>query len=101
MRFGWKVWPALLALLLLSEQAAHGASGSQAHPRIERFGPGEGFTAQTADALLMADNGFLWIGTRSGSFRYDGYRLGMMGAGSIRQPWKAKAPPRAGWAWPG
>jgi len=62
-------WPApLLALLfaVLLPISAHSHTFSA-------VGVGNGLNARVVSSLLIDRNGFLWVGSREGLFRYDGY----------------------------
>ncbi len=45
-----------------------------AEPKLNQVSTLNGLSQDTVNALLMDDQGFLWIGTETGLNRYDGYR---------------------------
>jgi len=57
---------ALLALLLLGQDAG-------AARRFTELGAGRGLDANVAVSMLVDRDGLLWVGSREGLFRYDGY----------------------------
>ena len=61
---GWRF--ALLALLLLEQDAG-------AARRFTELGAGRGLDANVAVSMLVDRDGLLWVGSREGLFRYDGY----------------------------
>jgi signal transduction histidine kinase/ligand-binding sensor domain-containing protein len=67
MRRGW--WPGLVALLLPAIGA--GADGGR---RFAELGVGRGLDARVAVAMLVDREGLLWVGSREGLLRYDGYQ---------------------------
>jgi signal transduction histidine kinase/ligand-binding sensor domain-containing protein len=62
---GWQV--ASLSLLLLAPQA-------DAARRFTELGAGRGLDVNVAVSLLVNRDGLLWVGSREGLFRYDGYQ---------------------------
>ncbi len=58
---------ALLAALLFAADAA-------AARRFVEVGAGRGLDAAVVPAMLVDRDGFLWVGSREGLFRYDGYQ---------------------------
>src|SRR5512137_1274768 len=62
---GWRV--ASLSLLLLASQA-------DAARRFTELGAGRGLDANVVVAMLVDREGLLWVGSREGLFRYDGYQ---------------------------
>ena len=60
----WRI--AALALLLLVQDAG-------AARRFTELGAGRGLDANVAASLLVDRDGLLWVGSREGLFRYDGY----------------------------
>ncbi|MBK6728904.1 MAG: EAL domain-containing protein [Xanthomonadales bacterium] len=64
---GWLI--GLLGLL------AAGASRAEVDGRFERLGVEQGLPNGNVTALLQDRLGFLWIGTQSGLFRFDGYQF--------------------------
>ncbi len=62
-------WPvASLLLWLVSAPEADAAR------RFTELGAGRGLDANVAVSLLVDRNGLLWVGSREGLFRYDGYQ---------------------------
>jgi len=59
--------PAALAALLL-------AAPADAARRFELLGAGRGLDAMVVTSLLFDRDGLLWVGSREGLFRYDGYQ---------------------------
>ena len=57
---------ATLACVLLLQSAA-------ADQRFVELGAGRGLTASVVNAMLIDRDGLLWVGSREGLFRYDGY----------------------------
>lgn len=47
---------------------------------LHQWGPGDGLPSSTIQCLLQTHDGYLWIGTRSGLFRFDGKRFVMASA---------------------
>jgi diguanylate cyclase (GGDEF)-like protein len=77
----------LLCLLLsvaaaVAEESARRSVSFPDHPRFtsQRFGEQFGIGVVTATALAQDAEGFLWIGTQTGLFRYDGSRVTKMTA---------------------
>jgi len=62
---GWQV--ASLSLLLFAPQA-------DAARRFTELGVGRGLDVNVAVSLLVDRDGLLWVGSREGLFRYDGYQ---------------------------
>jgi signal transduction histidine kinase/ligand-binding sensor domain-containing protein len=62
-----RCWVALLALLLLGQDAS-------AARRFTELGAGRGLDANVAVSMLVDRDGLLWVGSREGLFRYDGYQ---------------------------
>jgi len=62
---GWQV--ASLALLLFAPQA-------DAARRFTELGAGRGLDVNVAVSMLVDRDGLLWVGSREGLFRYDGYQ---------------------------
>ena len=62
---GWRV--ASLSLLLFAPQA-------DAARRFTELGAGRGLDANVAVSMLVDRDGLLWVGSREGLFRYDGYQ---------------------------
>ena len=62
---GWAV--AVLSLLLSAQHAG-------ATRRFTEVGVGRGLDANVAVSLLIDRDGLLWVGSREGLFRYDGYQ---------------------------
>src|SRR5512137_1438584 len=62
---GWRV--ASLSLLLLASQA-------DAARRFTELGAGRGLDANVVVSMLVDRDGLLWVGSREGLFRYDGYQ---------------------------
>jgi signal transduction histidine kinase/ligand-binding sensor domain-containing protein len=58
---------ALLVLLLLGQDAG-------AARRFTELGAGRGLDANVAVSMLVDRDGLLWVGSREGLFRYDGYQ---------------------------
>jgi ligand-binding sensor domain-containing protein len=56
-----------LVLLLVS----HGAEAAR---RFIETGSGRGLEASVVPSMLIDRDGFLWVGSREGLFRYDGYQ---------------------------
>jgi ligand-binding sensor domain-containing protein/DNA-binding CsgD family transcriptional regulator len=63
---GWVRFTSILLLALLVPLEALAYSFSA-------VGVGSGLRARVVPALLVDQNGFLWVGSREGLFRYDGY----------------------------
>lgn len=51
---------------------------------VRRFGVEDGLTSATVFSLAQDSTGFLWIGTASGLYRYDGGEMRRWAPGSIR-----------------
>lgn len=74
------------ALLCVLTTLVLGASAKEAHPEfpdnprysVLRFEDRQGMGAVTATALAQDAQGFLWIGTQTGLYRYDGTRAKKM-----------------------
>lgn len=49
--------------------------GHSQHYRFEHLGTQEGLPNSTITAIIQEDRGFMWIGTRDGLGRYDGYQF--------------------------
>jgi len=62
---GWRV--ASLSLLLFAPQA-------DAARRFTELGAGRGLDVNVAVSMLVDRDGLLWVGSREGLFRYDGYQ---------------------------
>jgi signal transduction histidine kinase/ligand-binding sensor domain-containing protein len=62
-----------LALLLAPLLLATGIAAA-AERRFAELGAGRGLDARVVVALLVDRNGLLWVGSREGLFRYDGYQ---------------------------
>jgi diguanylate cyclase (GGDEF)-like protein len=82
-----RVLKALLCLLLsitgaVAEESARPSVSYPDHPRFtsQRFGEQFGISVITATAMAQDADGFLWIGTQTGLFRYDGSRVTKMTA---------------------
>jgi signal transduction histidine kinase/ligand-binding sensor domain-containing protein len=56
-----------LLVALLQQPAA-------AEQRFVELGAGQGLTASVVNAMLIDRDGLLWVGSREGLFRYDGYQ---------------------------
>lgn len=44
-------------------------------PRFVNYGPDDGLTSSSVYAITQDADGYLWVGTRGGLFRYDGIRF--------------------------
>jgi len=64
-----KLFAVALALLPLL------ALGQRQHIRFARLGTDQGLSQSNAGCMLQDSRGFMWIGTRDGLNRYDGYRF--------------------------
>ena len=64
--------PSKFVLLTLS--ASLFASDADAARRFAEVGTGRGLDASVIPAMLVDRDGFLWVGSREGLFRYDGYQ---------------------------
>lgn len=51
------------------------ALGQRQHIRFARLGTDQGLSQSNAGCMLQDSRGFMWIGTRDGLNRYDGYRF--------------------------
>ena len=60
----WRLVGLLFAVLLQT---------AAAEQRFTELGAGRGLTASVVNAMLIDQDGFLWVGSREGLFRYDGY----------------------------
>src|SRR5215471_11719412 len=82
-----QIWRCLLVFVFAAMFAAQAGAGPVSlsypdNPRYtsQRFGEQFGIGVVTATSLAQDHNGFLWIGTQTGLFRYDGSRVtGMAG----------------------
>ncbi|MEM1125144.1 MAG: two-component regulator propeller domain-containing protein [Bacteroidota bacterium] len=63
----------LTATTLAFGQAPPPSQAVSPHVRFERFSQADGLSQTTVRALLEDRHGFLWVGTRSGLDRFDGY----------------------------
>lgn len=55
---------------------------------FREYGPGDGLEAASVEHLLQDRTGYLWVGTQSGLFRYDGARFEHIETGlASRQVW--------------
>jgi ligand-binding sensor domain-containing protein len=61
-------------------EASIGSSLRLADPVFQQHGSGQGFPAGPVTAIAQDGDGFLWIGTRDGLLRWDGYRVRRYGA---------------------
>jgi len=82
----------VLVQVLVLASAASAAWAIRPAGRVVRFEAREGLPAETIDALRVDRDGMLWIGTRSGLYRYDGYsfeayRHDIEAADSISDNW--------------
>jgi diguanylate cyclase (GGDEF)-like protein len=69
-----------LATLLTGARAEETGPSFPKNPRfsVQRFEEQHGMGALTATALVQDEKGFLWIGTQTGLYRYDGTRAKKM-----------------------
>ncbi|MES2320347.1 MAG: diguanylate cyclase [Pseudomonadota bacterium] len=66
------------ALLLLAVPSAHGADMPGAY-RFRSYGPDQGLRNQAVTGLAQDDEGFMFVATEDGLFRYDGNRFERFG----------------------
>ena len=64
---------------------------SAQHQTFQMYGPAQGLTNPTIIALSQDPQGFLWVSTEGGLFRYDGDRFQKFGADSTLKPVNAQA----------
>ncbi|MBI2396548.1 MAG: EAL domain-containing protein [Xanthomonadales bacterium] len=83
---GWLVW--------LAGLVAGSAAAAEVDGRFHRLGVEQGLPNANVTALLQDRLGFLWIGTQSGLFRYDGYQFR-----AYRRAPEAGAGLSDGWVW--
>ena len=72
----------LLPVAAVAGESSHASVSFPDHPRFtsQRFGEQFGISVVTATAIAQDADGFLWIGTQTGLFRYDGSRVTKMTA---------------------
>ena len=66
--------------MVLAALFFRGSLGAQ-QQRFQQYGTAEGLANLDVHALLQDRDGFLWVGTDNGLFRYDGARCGAYGHG--------------------
>ena len=44
-------------------------------PRFVNYGPADGLASSSVYAIAQDADGFLWVGTRGGLYRFDGIRF--------------------------
>jgi diguanylate cyclase (GGDEF)-like protein len=71
----WALWP----ILLLVWAAAAPLRAEQAS--LREFGPADGLESLGVRAAVQDGEGFLWVGTENGLYRFDGVRFQRVGAG--------------------
>jgi ligand-binding sensor domain-containing protein/signal transduction histidine kinase len=64
-----------LYLILLLAMIAPNTYGQRQHIRFSRLGTDQGLSHSNGTCILQDSRGFIWIGTRDGLNRYDGYRF--------------------------
>jgi len=62
-------------LLLLPLLAVYCAHSQPQYLKFTHIGTGAGLSANNVTCILRDDQGFMWVGTRDGLNRYDGYRF--------------------------
>jgi ligand-binding sensor domain-containing protein len=67
-----------------------------AEQRFVELGAGRGLTASVVNAMLIDRDGLLWVGSREGLFRYDGYEATAVFSRCARCTRPTMA--RSGWA---
>ncbi|NZA27116.1 diguanylate cyclase [Luteimonas sp. SJ-92] len=85
----WRV-AALLALPLwlwlpLHASALEGAADQAGRLSLEAYGPDQGLSQSTVNAMQGDDQGFLWVATQEGLNRFDGHRFEVYRRGPVRE----------------
>ncbi|WP_295798121.1 sensor histidine kinase [uncultured Microbulbifer sp.] len=80
-------WVSLACLLLILAHSAHSAHSAHAEPgsftavEFAPVGVSRGLDVKVATSVLVDRNGFLWVASREGVYRYDGYQATALRAG--------------------
>ena len=64
-----------LYLILLLSVTAPNTYGQRQHIRFSRLGTDQGLSQSNGNCIMQDSRGFIWIGTRDGLNRYDGYQF--------------------------
>lgn len=90
----WAVWPLLcLALAFAGTLRAE-------QVLLHEFGPADGLESLAVQAAVQDGEGFLWVGTENGLYRFDGVRFRRVGAGQ-GLTWVYALAPQADGLWVG
>jgi two-component sensor histidine kinase/ligand-binding sensor domain-containing protein len=65
----------LLRILVFCAAAFISTPGNSQNLRFEHFGTEDGLSQSNVNCILQDSRGFIWVGTRGGLNRYDGYRF--------------------------
>ena len=90
----WALWPILLLVLA----AAFPLRAEQAS--LREFGPADGLESLSVRVVVQDAEGFLWVGTENGLYRFDGVRFRRVGAGQGLS-WVNALAPQADALWVG